>query len=180
MSSSSVSLLQAESNALLKPLSRPAEPRHHRANWNTGNRRNLLVRHFLKLAQNNYFAELMRQRPDAVLKQLMIFLQQNDSFRIRPVRLGILIAFIDYGEGLGGLRAFQPCKAGVPHNSEQPGLSIAALKAIEIPQSPQDGVLSNIFRIVLVPQQPAGKIVSSVQVREYSFLKLGYLAGLVH
>ena len=57
-----------------------------------------------------------------------------------------------------------PSRTGVVNNSEEPGPAISAGKCPKIAKGPERCLLHDVFRIVLVPHQPARQTMSSVEM----------------
>ena len=52
----------------------------------------------------------------------------------------------------------------MPHNGENPGFAVLALKAGKRLQSAQVGLLDQILRVLLIARQPARQVVRGVQM----------------
>jgi hypothetical protein len=60
----------------------------------------------------------------------------------------------------------QPRLAGVAHDRQQPDSTVAAAKTVKKFKRAQAGLLSHVFRIMLIAGQPAGQIVRGVEMRQ--------------
>jgi hypothetical protein len=62
---------------------------------------------------------------------------------------------------------------GVAHNGEEPGAAIPAMKTVKEGPGPDIRLLHHIFRIMVIPRQPARHIVRRRQMRQDGFFKPG-------
>src|SRR4029077_7012224 len=85
--------------------------------------------------------------------------------------------FIEGGR-LAGPILVQPCVAGVAHNCEKPSARISAVEAAKKPEGTQVCLLYHVFRVLLVPRQPACEVVGGVQVRQNGLFK-SHTVGLL-
>jgi hypothetical protein len=54
----------------------------------------------------------------------------------------------------------------IPHDPEKPRASVPAGERSEVSQCSQDGILHDIFGILVVPHEPACQSISGVEVRQ--------------
>ena len=121
-------------------------------------------------------------RPTAIgLLQRAAFVSTFDRFAMSPMLLAIAH---DMGVPLGSVvraagvyflvkhfRRFptadllQPGVAGPTHDSEEPGTTLPAMKTAEEFPRPQVSFLHNIFRVLVIPRQPARQVVGGMEMR---------------
>src|SRR5260370_19619483 len=88
--------------------------------------------------------------------------------------------FVEKNLRLAALLAPAPGHAGVADEREQPGPAIAAFEAIEKAESPQVRLLRHVFSVMVISHQPAGEIISCIQMRENGLFKKRKLGRFSH
>src|SRR5207245_8678010 len=84
-------------------------------------------------------------------------------------RVTVLILIERVGDCLEAAAA--PAMTGVANNPEEPSPSIAAGKCPKVSKRPQRRLLHDIFRIGVIPHQPARQTMGRIEVGQDHFLK---------
>ena len=71
-----------------------------------------------------------------------------------------------------------PVTTAVANNSEKPGPPIAAGKCPKVSKGPQRRLLHGIFRIVLIPHEPARQPMGGVEMGQDDLGKISPIAGV--
>src|SRR5216683_6848375 len=119
------------SERLLQALACTRQSRHHGADWNSGDLRDLLVGHPLKLTHDDDFAELLGQFLKRTTERLTIATPFQQVLRIRRFRLGTVDLIVEFGLHFAPSASFEARIAGVAQDREQPNAAIATPKAAD-------------------------------------------------
>ena len=76
-------------------------------------------------------------------------------------------------EGVGQRRGplGSPVETDVAYDSEEPGAAIAADKRPKIPKGSERRFLYSVFRVVLIPHQPARQPTARIEMRQHDVVK---------
>jgi hypothetical protein len=81
-----------------------------------------------------------------------------------------VLLFIErVGECLDAVAA--PATAGVANNAEEPGPTISASKCSKVSKGPERRFLHDIFRIVLIPHEPARQPIGRIEMGQDDLVK---------
>src|SRR6266511_1645470 len=81
--------------------------------------------------------------------------------------------FVEFRGAVLRAIVLQPGITGVAHNGEEPGAAIPPMKPAKEFQGAHVRLLHHIFRVMVIPRQPARHIVRRRQMRQDGFFKMG-------
>ena len=135
----------------------------------------LSVRQTLELAQHEQFAKPIRQVAHRARDQRGVIGSKQQRFRIRCRSSAAVSLFIE-GVGFCLHAVAAPVETGIANNREEPGTPISAGKCSKVPKGPQRCLLHDIFRVVLIPHQPARQPLGVIEMGKDNVVKT--LTGL--
>ncbi len=157
-------LFQLALHRTVERLTSARQSGHDGSHGNAQRRCQLPVRKALQLAQHEQFPRTNGQAPHRPLDQANVFGLKRQRFRIADRSSSAVLFFIER-VGWGSRALAAPAETGVANDSEQPRTPISAGVRMEISKRPQQRLLEGIFRIVHIPQEPAGQPKGGREVR---------------
>ena len=150
--------------------------------WTYGTDRNAHDVRQLPVRQPLQFAAY-EQLTEALGQLIQRASDQGRAKDLEGERLGIgrfvspaMLLFVEwFARRVRGVRAM--ATTCVTNDSEEPGPPIAAAKRPKISKRPEGRFLHDIFRVVVVPHQPACQPVGGVEVRHNDFVEIAAVHG---
>jgi hypothetical protein len=161
----------------LKPLAAARQPRHDRADGNVGDRGYLGIRKAPELTEHDGLAQPDRKPLEGILERLRIRVSQQIYLWVTAAAFAAVRLLVEADLELVGPIFPEPGVTGVAHDSEQPATAVSTSEAVEKAKGFEICILYDVLGVVLVAQQPAGKVVGGVEVRKHGGFEIRPLIG---
>jgi len=130
----------------------------------------LLVSEAIEIVQHDDLAKVIGQFIEGALEGFGIGFLAECLACIGLTR-GLMNFFVERLGCLVTARLLNHGKTNIAQNRHQPGLAVSPAEAGKGLVSPQIGILHRVFGVLIVAQEPAGKVISGIQMRQENLLK---------